>query len=547
MKSIEIPLVGQRDRVYRIFEMVPGVLSWSVLAIPVVLSFINPKLAAYFVVAYLLLWFVKTLLMTVRMVQGYRRLNNTMAVDWLQHAQELDNPEATFAKYEEGISPRWHYRNMIRHRAQFDDRARLKDIKHAIIIAVYNESKEIVGPTLKSLTTSNFPLNNLLVFITVEQRGGPQVLKDINELANQYKGKFGHIEVVVHPDNIPNEVIGKGGNITYAGRQVNAYCQNNKIDPLNVIVTTLDADNRPHPQYFAAVSYAYLACPDPVHASFQPIAIFTNNIWDVPAPMRVIATGNSFWNIVSALRPHMLRNFASHSQTLKTLIDTDYWSVRTIVEDGHQFWRTYFTYNGNHEVYPLLIPIYQDAVLDVSLKKTLRAQFVQIRRWAWGASDVAYVLQTGWRTKNKVPKWDLFFKTNRLIEGHVSWATAPLLLLLGAWVPLYLAPEANQSFVANELPIIASYIQRIAMAGLVLSIFLSIRLLPPKPPHYKIRHRVYMILQWVYLPVTTIVYSSFAAINSQTRLIFGRYLGKFDVTTKAVKSKPNKKIQNSLF
>ncbi|MBP9821176.1 hypothetical protein KBC85_03470, partial [Candidatus Saccharibacteria bacterium] len=128
-----------------------------------------------------------------------------------------------------------------------------------------------------------------------------------------------------------------------------------------------------------------------------------------------------------------------------------------------------------------------------------------------------------------------------LIEGHVSWATAPLLLLLGAWVPLYLAPEANQSFVANELPIIASYIQRIAMAGLVLSIFLSIRLLPPKPPHYKIRHRVYMILQWVYLPVTTIVYSSFAAINSQTRLIFGRYLGKFDVTTKAIKSQKNKK------
>jgi hypothetical protein len=252
--------------------------------------------------------------------------------------------------------------------------------------------------------------------------------------------------------------------------------------------------------------------------------------------MRVIATGNSFWNIVVSLRPHMLRNFASHSQTLKTLIDTDFWSTRTIVEDGHQFWRTYFTYNGKNEVYPLMVPIYQDAVLDVTIKKTLRAQFVQIRRWAWGASDIAYVLQTGWRRKNNISKTDLLFKTSRLIEGHTSWATAPLLILLGAWVPLYIAPDASDSFVANELPIIASYIQRIAMVGLIASIFLSIRLLPPKPPHYKTRHRLYMVLQWVYLPITTILYSCFAALNSQTRLIFGRYLGKFDLTAKAVKT-----------
>ena len=44
-----------------------------------------------------------------------------------------------------------------------------------------------------------------------------------------------------------------------------------------------------------------------------------------------------------------------------------------------------------------------------------------------------------------------------------------------------------------------------------------------------------MILQWVYLPITTIIFNSFAALDSQTRLIFKRYLGKFDITEKAVK------------
>jgi hypothetical protein len=182
-----------------------------------------------------------------------------------------------------------------------------------------------------------------------------------------------------------------------------------------------------------------------------------------------------------------------------------------------------------------MVPVYLDAVFVGSYFKTFKAQFVQIRRWAWGASDIAYVLQTGWRRKNRVPKWDLTFKTLRLIESHNSWATAPLILLLGAFVPLYVAPHSRLSLVANQLPVIVSRVQTLAMLGLFVSIYLSIRLLPPKPLRYKNRHRFYMIIQWIYLPFTTIFFNSFAALNAQTRLMFGWYLGKFDITEKAVK------------
>jgi hypothetical protein len=37
------------------------------------------------------------------------------------------------------------------------------------------------------------------------------------------------------------------------------------------------------------------------------------------------------------------------------------------------------------------------------------------------------------------------------------------------------------------------------------------------------------------LPVTTILYNSLSSVYSQTRLMFGRYYDKFDVTDKAVK------------
>jgi hypothetical protein len=72
------------------------------------------------------------------------------------------------------------------------------------------------------------------------------------------------------------------------------------------------------------------------------------------------------------------------------------------------------------------------------------------------------------------------------------------------------------------------------MGGLVILLFLSWQSLPPKPARYKRHRNLWMIIQWVYLPVTTILFNAGAAIISQTKLMFGRYPGAFNVTDKAV-------------
>ncbi len=534
MKHIEIPYPEDRGKRYRFFEMLPGLVTWGLLALPVVLSQISPRLCVFFILGYLLLWFAKSVGLDVRAVQGYRTIKKHEKLPWAQMLSELEN---TKVNQPDRQIPAWHY-EYVRRFQEEKPIIKPSEIVHAVIVATWNESREVLEPTIQSVLDSDYDMKKVLVVLAYEERGGPEVEAQAEGLMDEYRDKFMDTLATKHVDQ-PGEIIGKGGNITFAGRELRKYLEKNNIDPLRVVVTTLDADNRPHHKYLSALSYYYSVAPDPVRVSFQPIPMYTNNIWDAPAPMRVIATGNSFWNVVLSLRPHMIRNFSSHAQSMQTIIDTDYWSVRTIVEDGHQFWRTYFTYDGNHNVYPIYLPIYQDAVLSTTYMKTLKAQFIQLRRWAWGASDVAYVVETGFFKPNKVPKLDLTLKLFRLLESHVSWAVAPLILAFSAFIPALFNPK---DYASNQLPIIASRIQTIALIGIVVTLFFSLKTLPPKPARYKKRRSIFMLLQWVMLPVTTVAYNSFSALYSQTRLMFGKYIGKFDLTEKAVVTDSKEKI-----
>ena len=527
MTDIEIPQIEDRDWRYRALEILPGALTWSILALPIVLSIINPKLAAYFVITFLLVWFVRALAIAVRSVQGWRKMAEFQKLDWQRLNKDLESLE-----FNAKDSPKWHLRNLARVQKYIaHERIKPSQVYHVAIVFFWNETRDVLEPTIQSIIDSRYDHQKIILILAYEQRGGPDIEALANDLVKDYGQHFYHAEAVMHPWPMIGEVVGKGGNATFAGKRLKKYLAQVKIKPEHVLVTTLDSDNRPDKQYFASLTYTYCSTEDPKHSSYQPTTMYTNNIWDAPAPMRVIAAANSFWNIVLSLRPHMLRNFSAHAQPMSALIETDFWSVRTIVEDGHQYWRTFFRFDGKHEVYPIYLPIYQDAVLTENYKRTLKMQFIQVRRWAWGCSDIAYVFNNGFLKKNKIPKTRMIAKFARLLESHLSWSTTPILLAVAAYPAFIINPE---SYVANQLPHLVSWIQRVLTAGILVSLFLGIKSLPPKPQRYKRRRTVWMVLQWVYFPITMIIYSSFASIYSQTRLMFGWYLG-WVITEKAVR------------
>lgn len=532
MTDLEIPLVKDRKGHYRFFEMLPALLSYLALLLPIILTLINVTTAAIFIILYLLIIITRVVATTIRVLDGYRNLRKHLKLNWTHLLSELQAGEVSNAQ---ALRPKWHYNNLLRlSRKQVIIKP--DEVLHVLIVAVTKESREVLEPTLNAIINSKYDLKKVILVIAYEGRTGPIPEAMVMSLIEDYRSHFYDAMAFKHPFGLPNELIGKGGNITYAAKQFKLYMEKHNIAPVRALVTTLDADNRIDVNYLNALTYVYCSCDDPMRASFQPIAIYNNNIWDAPAPARVMAAGNSYFHIMNSLRFHNLRNFSAHAQSMESLIATDFWSARTVVEDGHQFWRSYFRFDGDYRVYPVFVPIYQDAVLNESYLKTVRAQFIQLRRWTYGASDIAYVIHMGFFRKNKIPRLQLLAKTLRLLEGHISWAVAPLLSLFAGFVPLYIHP---QDFAANELPLIASRLQTVTMIGLFGTAFICLKTLPPRPERYKRHRNIFMLLQWAYLPVTTFVYNSFAALNSQTRLLFGRYLDKFDVTEKAVVSVEN--------
>ena len=533
--DIEIPL-GKRTFKYRFFEILPAFLSFGAIILMFILSAFSPFLASLYLLTIITTLLVKAIGIAYRMITGHLQIEKAQKIDWNKRLNELENAEKSLDILKNKRNNEYEFKNHLRNLNDIIENPasfpKPSKVKNAVIIATYNEPYEVIQPTIQSVLASNYDAKNLLIFLAYEERGGEEIEKTAIRLKKEFSKNFGTFEIVKHPKNLPNEVVGKGGNITFAGRALQKYCENNKIPFENVLVTTLDSDNKPHKEYFACATYSFIVHEDRKKLSYQPVSLFLNNIWDVPAPMRVVATGNSFWNIVSTMRPHLLRNFASHSQPLDALVEMDFWSTRTIVEDGHQFWRSYFHFGGDYYVVPIRVPIYQDAVLSETLPKTLKAQFIQLRRWMYGASDIPYVANLYFSKNRNVPIIDGLMKLIRLIDGHVTAVFQSPMAAFGGWVPLIVYAASSRSVIVHQLPNVISTLQQIATVGIFITILISLKMLPPRPERYRKRRSLWMVAQWVYMPVTSICYNAAAAAYSQTRLAFGKYLDKFDVTEK---------------
>lgn len=491
-----------RTKWYRILEILPGALSWGVLLGPFILAFWLPRVVAIFITIYVLLWFFRALKSSLFLVYSYWKSKKYQRLDWI----DLMEQEGQLCK---------QWRNIL----------------HVVIMPTYKEDKEILETSIEALAQTEFPRGQIIFVLATEGRDRMRAQTNAQYLQQRFGSTFRHFYHFMHPADLPDEIPAKGANITYAAKQMTKILKDQCVDFAKVLVTTLDADNRPHPAYFSSLTYHYLMEPNRHRRSFQPLAFFYNNIWDVPFVNRIIALANTFWYLSESAEANHLFNASVYAQSLDSLVAMDYWSRHTIVEDLHQYWRAYFHFHGDHEVVPLFVPVYQDALQSKTYFTSLVGQYKQLRRWAWGASEIPYVLVKMWRERRRLP----FFKTASrfyyLCFLQITWATAPVIVILNQSIPTILNPTFARSLFAYNLSGVFNVVFTLMALGILTSLWVSLVALPrPQGKGARLKFSL-AILEWLLLPLVTLFYGAIPALDAQTRLMLNKPLG-FSVTEK---------------
>ncbi len=493
---------------YRLLEMIPGLLVWGTLILAVLLSFLKPLWAIYFIVAFDLYWLLRIIYMLIYMLTSWRRYRRNIKIGW-------------YEKLQTDFFGRW------------------ENIYHLVFLPTYKEPYEIVKLPFESIINSSYPNEKFIVVLAGEERDEAHFLEVAEKLKREYGDKFFRMIINIHPKDLEGELPGKGSNIHHAGWQAKKLIDELQIPYENIIVSSFDIDTCVHEQYFACLTHHYLKNPNPTRASYQPLAIYNNNIWESNPVVRVVASSTTFWLLTDLSRAERLFTFSSHSMSFKALVEVGFWDKTIVTEDSRIFLQCFVKYDGDYKVTPLYMPVYMSTVEIGKFSKSLANQYKQMRRWAWGVEHFPWMVWHFWGKygNNKIRLTKKFRYIWNQTEGVYSWATAPLLILLVGYLPLWLASEQErQTAIFQNAPEALAILMRLAMIGLIVAAALYGIMLPPKPKEFHWYNYLIMALQWLMVPATLIIFGSLPATDAQTRLMLGgKYRLGFWVTEKTLK------------
>ncbi|MDD4995361.1 MAG: hypothetical protein PHW53_02775 [Patescibacteria group bacterium] len=483
----------------KLLEMFPGALVWLTLILGLIFSFTRPLWVIYFIILFDLFWVLRLLYFIFYLLTSWRRYRRDIKIDWVSR---LGNKESWDKYY------------------------------HFIFLPTYEEPLEVLENTFSALCEVNYPLDRFVVILGGEARERENFLARARIIQEKYAARFHKMIITVHA-LADDEVPGKGSNLNCMGREVKKFIDDSGLAYENIIVSSFDVDTVTHPQYFACLTYLYMTTPAPTRSSFQPVALFGNNIWEARSIVRVSSFGTTFWLLGELARPDRLWTFASHSMSFKMLVDVGFWQKDIVTEDSRIFLQGLTQYHGDYRVVPIFLPVSMDAVSGASFWEALANLYKQQRRWAWGVEHLPYLFMKFRRDRLMPLRTKIKFLWNH-IEGMYTWAVAPILIFVLGYLPLIVGREqAATSALFQNAPYTLETLMRIATIGVFVSAILSLVLLPPRPKFYP-RHRyLIMILQWVLLPITITLFGSLPAIDAQTRLMLGgRFRLGFNVTQK---------------
>ncbi|MCX5678652.1 MAG: glycosyltransferase family 2 protein [Candidatus Omnitrophica bacterium] len=494
----------KRDRFYRrLFEIIPGLLTWTTILGLFIFAFIKPLWVAIFVITFDLYWVIRMTYLSMLLLFAYRRLARERNWDWFKKCELLGRVRG------------------LEH----------KNIYHAVLFPVYKEGPEILKPSIESIENSNYPKDKMIMVLSVEERAGKDAWNNALALKKAHEKNFWKFLVTSHPDGLPGEIKAKGANATWGARAIKDFLDSNKIDYEHVVISCFDADTCADREYFGCLTYQYIASPDRTRSSYQPIPVYNNNIWHARSIARLLELGSSFMQLVETMRIEKFVTFSSHSMSFKTLVEVNYWPLDMISDDSVIYWKCFLHFDGHYAVVPMYVTVSMDVATESKVLPTIVKQYKQKRRWAWGVENFPYLV-IGFMHNKKIPLLTKIRRSLNILESHYTWAVWAIIVTFIAPLPIIFGGGLfRQTAMGYNLPSVSATLFNMSLFTLFILIFVSIKLLPPRPKDVKPQKHLVMYTQWLLAPFVAAFLGSTPAIDAQTRLMLGKYM-HFQVTEK---------------
>ena len=404
------------------------------------------------------------------------------------------------------------------------------DIFHWVIIPTYQDPLEMILDSINSIKNTTFDNKKIIITLAWEKRDQENFYKIKEKVSSIFKDDFLDLNFTLHEEK-PWELVWKWANVSFAAKsKYKEVLSKVWLNSENkILVSVLDSESILQDRYFDVLTLEYLiTSPDMQDKTiYQPMLFLTNRFFSAPYFSQIIALSVWFYILWASLKWIWARAQAVQAQSLKSLIQTDFYSVETITEDGHQYYRTYCTFNWKFQVKPFYAYVLLEPVIWKTFFESLKLQYNQIKRWAHGCLDFPYIVLCFLDKFKKLPKLRTLYEIFWLLEASVLRSSLQFILFFwGIFLAIIGEWYSNLFLIFNVLAI------------LILSIILIISLF--FLPWYQIeskRRKIYEMVKYSILSFTLmwpllLVLNWLPALHAQILILFWKPMWKFNVTKK---------------
>lgn len=539
----------------RIFEMIPGLFAWFAITLPVWGAFLFPSILINFIILVNVFALYKSISAVAYFIIGYIKIRNDENENWMANLEQLNNISSSIDTIKEEITilktnelkintlPSFYNKipkflrsiliklqkkkliNFLKKRKKElikidTDILNWQELKHIIIIPFWQEPESVLIRSIECLANQTLPSKQIVVVLGAEERHKP-ALEMANKLREKYKDKFFDIWVNNHV-LVEDEVVGKAANMASAGKYALSKIKELGWNKDYVTITSCDSDTQFDPQYFAYFSHLFCTNEKRYTRFFAAPMAYYANIWKVPFYIRIANTVFTINNIGTTIRTDKFIQVSSYSFSWRLLEDIDFWSVEIIPEDFHMFFKALFLHGNNVMTVPIYLKNLSDAAESVGHPSSIKNQYEQVKRWAWGNSDHGWMIKSWLRSSTK--SLYTLYRVAHTIFDHLTWSVTSFLLVFGTNIPLIINRDLAGTVFGSNSPRITSTLMTIATILFFSVLILDSKLKPERKIKPTLPKRFLELLQWITLPLITFIFGAIPGLDAQTRLLFGKYL-----------------------